>query len=130
MLSKSLEAGLRAQERPDFTTVHRPWGTYRTIEAGSGFQVKRIIVAPGQKLSLQYHFHRAEHWTVVSGCALVTIDDREIMVNPNETVFIPLGAKHRLDNPGKIDVDLIEVQYGSYLGEDDIVRLDDIYGRS
>ena len=110
-------------------TVHRPWGDYRSIDAQERFQVKRIGVNPGGKLSLQMHHHRAEHWIVVRGTAKVTIDDRVFVLKENESTYIPIGAKHRLENPGRIRLELIEVQSGSYLGEDDIVRFDDIYGR-
>jgi mannose-1-phosphate guanylyltransferase/mannose-6-phosphate isomerase len=109
--------------------VHRPWGTYESIDSGANFQVKHIMVKPGQKLSLQMHHHRAEHWIVVEGTALVTCDDRQFLLQPNLSTFIPLGAKHRLENPGKTPLRLIEVQSGSYLGEDDIVRFEDTYGR-
>ena len=109
--------------------VHRPWGTYEGISLGAQFQVKHIIVKPGTRLSLQMHHHRAEHWIVVEGTALVTCDDRQFLVKANESTFIPLGAKHRLENPGKTPLHLIEVQSGSYLGEDDIVRFEDNYGR-
>ena len=110
--------------------VHRPWGSYESIDAGANFQVKHIMVKPGQKLSLQMHHHRAEHWIVVEGTALVTCDDREFLLQPNESTFIPLGSKHRLENPGKTPLRLIEVQSGAYLGEDDIVRFEDTYGRA
>ena len=110
--------------------VHRPWGSYESIDAGQRFQVKRIIVKPGSKLSLQMHHHRAEHWVVVSGTALVTCDDRQFFLPENESTFIPQGAKHRLENPGKVPLHLIEVQSGAYLGEDDIVRFEDNYGRA
>ncbi len=109
--------------------VHRPWGTYESIDSGPNFQVKHIMVKPGAKLSLQMHHHRAEHWIVVNGTALVTNDDRQFMLKANESTFIPLGARHRLENPGKLPLQLIEVQSGSYLGEDDIVRFEDTYGR-
>ena len=109
--------------------VHRPWGTYEGVDAGANFQVKHIMVKPGQKLSLQMHHHRAEHWIVVEGTALVTCDDRQFLLQPNESTFIPLGSKHRLENPGQTPLRLIEVQSGSYLGEDDIVRFEDTYGR-
>lgn len=109
--------------------VFRPWGSYETIDIEDRFQVKRITVKPGAKLSLQKHFHRAEHWTVVSGAALVTKGDTEILLREDESTYIPLGTLHRLENPGKIPLELIEVQSGSYLGEDDIVRFDDVYGR-
>lgn len=111
------------------TRVHRPWGTYEGIHAGTNFQVKHIVVKPGEKLSLQMHHHRAEHWIVVDGTALVTCDDRQFLLQANESTYIPLGAKHRLENPGKTPLQLIEVQSGSYLGEDDIVRFEDTYGR-
>ena len=110
--------------------VHRPWGQYQSIDAGDRFQVKRITVKPGAKLSLQKHFHRAEHWVVVSGTAIVTRDDEELLLHENESVFVPLGCTHRLENPGKIPLNLIEVQSGTYLEEDDIVRLQDVYQRA
>lgn len=110
-------------------SVHRPWGYYQSIHAGDRFQVKRITVNPGAKLSLQKHFHRAEHWVVVNGTAIVTRDDEEILLRENESVFVPLGCMHRLENPGKVPLNLIEVQSGPYLGEDDIVRVEDIYHR-
>jgi mannose-1-phosphate guanylyltransferase/mannose-6-phosphate isomerase len=110
-------------------TVHRPWGTYRSIHNGDRVQVKHIMVKPGAKLSLQMHHHRAEHWVVVQGTARVVRGDDEIMLTENESTFIPLGTRHRLENPGKIPLHLIEVQSGSYLGEDDIVRFEDTYGR-
>ncbi|WP_455222928.1 mannose-1-phosphate guanylyltransferase/mannose-6-phosphate isomerase [Kaarinaea lacus] len=110
-------------------TVHRPWGCYRSTDAAERFQVKRITVNPGAQLSLQMHHHRAEHWIVVRGTANVTIEDKVFVLKENESTFIPIGAKHRLENPGRIPLELIEVQSGSYLGEDDIVRFDDVYGR-
>ena len=109
--------------------VHRPWGHYQSIDMGERFQVKRITVNPGAKLSLQKHFHRAEHWVVVNGTAIVTRDDERILLRENESVFLPLGCMHRLENPGKVPLNLIEVQSGPYLGEDDIVRTEDIYHR-
>ncbi|MFA6264152.1 MAG: mannose-1-phosphate guanylyltransferase/mannose-6-phosphate isomerase [Pseudolabrys sp.] len=109
--------------------VYRPWGYYQQIHVGERFQVKRITVNPGCKLSLQKHFHRAEHWVVVNGTALVTRDDEQVLLGENESLFIPLGAMHRLENPGKMPLNLIEVQSGAYLGEDDIVRVEDIYNR-
>lgn len=109
--------------------VHRPWGSYDSLEARDRFQVKRIVVKPGASLSLQKHHHRAEHWIVVSGTAEVTCDERVFLLGENQSTYIPLGSVHRLRNPGKVPVELIEVQSGSYLGEDDIVRLDDVYGR-
>lgn len=109
--------------------VHRPWGYYMTIHAGERFQVKRITVKPGAKLSLQKHFHRAEHWVVVNGTALVTRNDEQLLLRENESVFLPLGCVHRLENPGRLPLNLIEVQSGAYLGEDDIVRFEDDYAR-
>ncbi|WP_243039086.1 mannose-1-phosphate guanylyltransferase/mannose-6-phosphate isomerase [Dyella sedimenti] len=109
--------------------VHRPWGTYDSLENGDRFQVKRIVVKPGAALSLQMHHHRAEHWIVVKGVAEVTCDDKVFLLAENQSTYLPLGSKHRLRNPGKVPVELIEVQSGSYLGEDDIVRFDDVYGR-
>ena len=110
-------------------TVHRPWGTYTTLEDGERFKIKRIVVKPKASLSLQMHHHRSEHWIVVSGMALVSNDQQELMLNTNESTFIRAGHKHRLKNPGVIDLVLIEVQSGDYLGEDDIVRFEDNYGR-
>jgi mannose-1-phosphate guanylyltransferase/mannose-6-phosphate isomerase len=110
--------------------VYRPWGFYESLISGDRFQVKRIVVNPGHKLSLQKHFHRAEHWVVVNGSALVTCDDDETLVRENESIYLPLGCVHRLENPGRIPLTLIEVQSGAYLGEDDIVRIEDTYGRS
>ncbi len=109
--------------------VHRPWGWYDSIDNGSRFQVKRIMVKPGASLSLQMHHHRAEHWVVVSGTAEVTNGDKVTMLSENESTFIPLGQTHRLANPGRVPLEIIEVQSGSYLGEDDIVRFEDTYGR-
>jgi len=109
--------------------VYRPWGKYDSVDSGDRFQVKRITVKPGAKLSVQMHHHRAEHWIVVSGTAKVQIDDTEQFVTENESVYIPITAVHALENPGKVDLELIEVQSGSYLGEDDIVRFEDRYGR-
>jgi mannose-1-phosphate guanylyltransferase len=110
-------------------TVYRPWGTYTILEENTRFKIKRIEVRPGGKLSLQMHHHRSEHWIVVSGAALVTNGEREILVNINESTYIPAGHKHRLENVGVVDLVMIEVQSGEYLGEDDIVRFDDKYGR-
>lgn len=111
-------------------TVHRPWGTYTTLENGDRFKIKRIVVKPKASLSLQMHHHRSEHWIVVSGMAVIVNDDQELMLNTNESTFIRAGHKHRLSNPGVIDLILIEVQSGDYLGEDDIVRFEDVYGRA
>ena len=110
--------------------VHRPWGSYDSIDSGPRFQVKRIVVKPGASLSLQMHHHRAEHWIVVSGTAEVTVGPKVVLLTENESVYIPLGEVHRLANPGKLPLELIEVQSGSYLGEDDIVRLQDNFGRA
>jgi mannose-1-phosphate guanylyltransferase/mannose-6-phosphate isomerase len=110
--------------------VRRPWGSYDSLSLGERFQVKRIVVKPGAALSLQMHHHRAEHWIVVKGVAEVTCDDKVFLLAENQSTYLPLGSKHRLRNPGKMPVELIEVQSGSYLGEDDIVRFDDVYGRA
>ena len=107
----------------------RPWGYYETLTLGARFQVKRIVVKPGAALSLQSHVHRSAHWIVVEGPARVTIDGAEQLVSENQSVYIPLGAVHRMENPGKVPMVLIEVQTGAYLGEDDIIRYDDIYSR-
>jgi mannose-1-phosphate guanylyltransferase/mannose-6-phosphate isomerase len=129
---RELVARLKAGNRPEASVhqrVHRPWGYYESIDMGDRFQVKRIVVNPGGMLSLQKHRHRAEHWVVVRGTAEVTIGEDVQAVHENESIFIPIGSLHRLANQGKISLELIEVQTGSYLGEDDIVRLDDIYRR-
>ncbi|WP_246498177.1 mannose-1-phosphate guanylyltransferase/mannose-6-phosphate isomerase [Ideonella paludis] len=110
--------------------VHRPWGWYDSIDMGPRFQVKRIMVKPGASLSLQMHHHRAEHWIVVTGTAEVTCGERKILLTENQSTYIPLGEVHRLANPGRVDLEIIEVQSGSYLGEDDIVRFEDTYGRT
>jgi mannose-1-phosphate guanylyltransferase/mannose-6-phosphate isomerase len=123
---------LKAAARPQAVThnrVYRPWGYYESLILRDRYQVKRIVVHPGQKLSLQKHFHRAEHWVVVNGTAIVTRDAETVLVRENESIYLPLGCVHRMENPGKIPLALIEVQSGSYLGEDDIVRLEDSYGR-
>ncbi len=124
---------LKSQKRPEVEQhreVFRPWGSYDSIDSGKRFQVKRIVVKPGSKLSLQMHYHRAEHWVVVLGTASVRIGDVVRLVTENESVYIPLGITHSLENPGKVPLHLIEVQSGSYLGEDDIVRFEDLYGRT
>ena len=108
----------------------RPWGTYTVLEEDRGFKVKRIEVLPGKRLSYQKHSQRAEHWFVVEGTAKVTLDDEEIIVRAGESIDIPIGAAHRVENPGDVNLMFIEVQRGSYLGEDDIVRLQDDYGRT
>jgi mannose-1-phosphate guanylyltransferase/mannose-6-phosphate isomerase len=130
---KNVVDHLKGNERTEHlyhTRVYRPWGYYEGIDAGERFQVKRITVKPGEKLSLQMHHHRAEHWIVVSGTARVTCGDKVTLLAENESTYIPIGMTHRLENPGKLPLHLIEVQSGSYLGEDDIVRFEDIYKRS
>jgi mannose-1-phosphate guanylyltransferase/mannose-6-phosphate isomerase len=117
----------------DVATAHaktyRPWGWFQTVDEGERFKVKRIGVKPGAKLSLQKHWHRSEHWVVVKGAAQVVNGDQEIVLGENESTFIPAGTTHRLENPGKVTLEMIEVQSGEHIGEDDIVRLDDDYGR-
>jgi mannose-1-phosphate guanylyltransferase/mannose-6-phosphate isomerase len=130
---KDIVASIKQAARPQATwhrKVYRPWGSYDGIDSGERFQVKRIIVKPGASLSLQMHHHRAEHWIVVRGTAQVTCGENVFLLGENESTYIPLGSKHRLENPGKQPLELIEVQSGGYLGEDDIVRFDDVYGRS
>jgi len=129
---KEAVAALRvegAAEADAFPADHRPWGRFESLARGDRFQVKRIVVKPGGVLSLQSHHHRAEHWIVVQGTAKVTIGDEVRLISENESVYVPLGARHRLENPGKLEMVLIEVQTGSYLGEDDIVRHEDAYAR-
>jgi mannose-1-phosphate guanylyltransferase/mannose-6-phosphate isomerase len=129
---KDLVGLLRARGHPEADAhrrMYRPWGWYQRIDIGERFQVKRIQVTPGGRLSLQKHFHRAEHWVVVRGTAEVTLDGRVLLVHENEAVYLPIGSMHRLANPGKIPLELIEVQVGSYTGEDDIIRVEDVYGR-
>lgn len=130
---KTIVSQLKEQKRPEYEfhrEVYRPWGKHDSIDNGERFQVKRITVKPGEKLSVQMHHHRAEHWIVVSGTANVTIDESVAMLTENQSIYIPIGAVHALENPGKIPLELIEVQSGSYLGEDDIVRFSDRYGRA
>lgn len=129
---KNVVNKLKAEKRPEFEfhrEVFRPWGSYDSIDNGRRYQVKRISVKPGEKLSVQMHHHRAEHWIVVSGTANVTVGEVTSLVTENESIYIPIGEVHALENPGKIQLELIEVQSGSYLGEDDIVRFSDRYGR-
>jgi len=129
---KTVVAQLKAAGRSEPTLhrkVYRPWGAYDSIDMGPRHQVKRITVKPGAALSLQMHHHRAEHWIVVSGTAEVTRGDEVLLLSENQSTYIPLGVTHRLRNPGKVPLELIEVQSGSYLGEDDIVRFEDVYGR-
>jgi mannose-1-phosphate guanylyltransferase / mannose-6-phosphate isomerase len=129
---KALVAQLKARGRYE-TSLHRevfrPWGSYDSIDQGDRFQVKRLVVKPGASMSLQLHHHRAEHWIVVSGTARITRGEEVFLLGENESTFIPMGTRHRIENPGKVTLHIIEVQSGSYLGEDDIVRFEDIYGR-
>ena len=130
---KNIVNQLKAEDRSEFKShreVYRPWGKYDSVDNGERFQVKRITVKPGAKLSVQMHHHRAEHWVVVSGTAKVTNGDKSILLTENQSTYIPIGVVHALENPGKVELELIEVQSGSYLGEDDIVRFEDKYGRS
>jgi len=129
---KKLVESLKAEGRECAVSprkVTRPWGSYEGVARGPQFQVKHIVVDPGQSLSLQMHHHRSEHWVVVSGTAEVTVGDRVSILGENESAYIPTGTTHRLVNPGDVPLELVEVQCGSYLGEDDIVRLEDVYGR-
>ena len=129
---KTLVEQLRANGEPEADAhrlMYRPWGSYQRIDIGARFQVKRITVKPGARLSLQKHYHRAEHWVVVRGTAEVTVDETVALVHENEAIYLPIGCVHRLTNPGKIPLELIEVQVGSYTGEDDIIRIEDVYGR-
>lgn len=129
---KGIVATLKANGRSEpswHRKVYRPWGSYDSIDMGERFQVKRITVKPGAALSLQMHHHRAEHWIVVSGTGRITRGDEVLLLSENQSTYIPLGVKHRLENPGQVPLELIEVQSGSYLGEDDIVRFEDVYGR-
>jgi mannose-1-phosphate guanylyltransferase/mannose-1-phosphate guanylyltransferase/mannose-6-phosphate isomerase len=129
---KNVVAHLKTQNRTEHlqhSRVYRPWGWYESIDSGERFLVKRIMVNPGAKLSLQMHHHRAEHWVVVSGTALISSANESKLLNENQSTYIPVGEIHRLENPGKMPLHLIEVQSGSYLSEDDIVRLDDNYNR-
>lgn len=130
---KGIVERLRASGRPEAAShnrCYRPWGFYESLINGDRFQVKRIVVKPGEKLSLQKHYHRAEHWVVVAGTAIVTRDAEDVLLRENESIYLPLGCTHRLANPGRIPLTLIEVQVGPYLGEDDIVRFEDTYGRA
>lgn len=119
--------GVRQAE--EFPLHHRPWGTYQTLTIQTRFQVKEIVVKPNARLSLQSHVHRSEHWVVVSGAAMVTVGEEEVFLTENQSVYIPVGTKHRLANPGKVDLRIIEIQTGAYLGEDDIIRYEDVYNR-
>ncbi len=129
---KELVTALKAKKRvetDEHLRMYRPWGWYQRIDTGQRFQVKRIMVKPGHRLSLQKHYHRAEHWVVVRGTAEITVDDQILLRHENEAAYLPIGSTHRLANPGKINLELIEVQVGSYTGEDDIIRFEDNYGR-
>jgi mannose-1-phosphate guanylyltransferase/mannose-6-phosphate isomerase len=129
---KKIVETLKIQHRTEadlHRKVYRPWGYYDSIDSGDRYQVKCIVVNPGQKLSLQMHHHRAEHWIVVNGTAKVQKGENSILLTENQSIYIPLGETHALENPGKVPLELIEVQSGSYLGEDDIVRFEDLYGR-
>jgi mannose-1-phosphate guanylyltransferase / mannose-6-phosphate isomerase len=131
-LVKDLVVSMRAKQRPEASEhvrMYRPWGWYQRIDRGARFHVKRIMVKPGASLSLQKHYHRAEHWVVVHGTAEVTVHENVTLVHENESIYVPIGSVHRLANPGRIPLELIEVQVGSYTGEDDIIRIEDIYGR-
>ena len=119
----------KRKEADEPTTVYRPWGSYTVLNNGAGYKMKKIVVNPGAKLSLQLHYHRSEHWIVTAGTGLVTIGEKVCLLETNQSVFVPIGAKHRLENPGKLPLEIIEVQSGDYLEEDDIVRFDDIYQR-
>jgi mannose-1-phosphate guanylyltransferase/mannose-6-phosphate isomerase len=130
---KQIVDKLKASKRPEAEVhrkAYRPWGHYYSVDEGERHQTKRIVVKPGARLSVQKHHHRAEHWVVVKGTALVSKGDEQILVTENESVYIPLGVVHSLHNPGVIPLEMIEVQSGSYLGEDDIVRFGDLYGRT
>lgn len=129
---KQVVEALSASNRPEAAShqkVFRPWGSYESLVIGEQFQVKRLTVTPGQTLSLQLHHHRAEHWVVVSGEAEITRGEEQLTLGPDQSTYIPIGMKHRLANRGAVPLEVIEVQSGSYLGEDDIVRFDDVYGR-
>ncbi len=120
----------KKKETLEHLTTHRPWGKFTILEEGERYKIKRIVVDPQQRLSLQMHYHRSEHWVVIKGAAKVTIGEKELLVHENESVYVPKSTTHRLENPGKVPLEMIEVQVGEYVGEDDIVRFDDIYGRA
>jgi mannose-1-phosphate guanylyltransferase/mannose-6-phosphate isomerase len=129
---KAVTQFLQQEKRTEYRyhqRVHRPWGAFEGIDRGGRYQVKRLTVKPGESLSLQMHHHRAEHWVVVSGTARVTCNDETFLLTENQSTYIPIGTMHRLANPGTIPLEIIEVQSGSYLGEDDIVRFEDAYNR-
>ncbi len=130
---KDIVSNLKKDARPEaeeHVTTHRPWGSYIVLETGPRYKIKRILVNPGEKLSMQMHHHRSEHWVMVKGSAKVTIGSKETFIHENESVYVPKSTMHRLENPGKVPLEIIEVQNGEYTGEDDIVRYDDIYGRT
>jgi mannose-1-phosphate guanylyltransferase len=129
IIAQKLKTNLRS-EWEFHREVYRPWGKYDSIDSGERYQAKRITVKPGAKLSVQKHHHRAEHWIVVTGTARVTNGDKTFLLSENESTYIPVGVVHALENPGKVNLELIEVQSGDYLGEDDIVRFSDLYGRN
>ncbi len=120
----------KSEEHLIHTTVNRPWGSYTVLEKNERYKIKRLLIHPGAKLSLQMHRHRSEHWVVVSGTAKVTCGEKVYEIHTNESTYIPMSTSHRLENPGKVPLQIIEVQNGEYLGEDDIVRFDDAYGRT
>ena len=130
--AKAIASQLKSEGRSEWELhreVYRPWGKYDSVDHGERYQVKRITVKPGAKLSVQMHHHRAEHWVVVSGVARVTSGDETFLLGENESTYIAVGVVHALENPGKVPLEIIEIQSGSYLGEDDIVRISDVYGR-
>jgi mannose-1-phosphate guanylyltransferase len=130
---KKIVEQLNSQARTEHINhrvVQRPWGHYDSVDIGERYQVKRITVNPGAKLSVQMHYHRAEHWVIVSGTASITNGDKSFILSENQSTYIPAGVVHALENPGKIPLEIIEIQSGTYLGEDDIVRLEDKYGRT
>jgi mannose-1-phosphate guanylyltransferase/mannose-6-phosphate isomerase len=129
---KDIVERLKLEDRKEVSehvTTYRPWGSYTVLEEGERYKIKRVVLNPGEKLSLQKHYHRSEHWVVVKGTAKVTIGDKEIFTHENESVYVPKSTLHRLENPGKVPLEIIEVQNGEYVGEDDIVRIEDHYGR-
>lgn len=127
MVAKLKKMGRK--EVKEHVTTNRPWGNFTVLDSGSRYKIKKIFVNPGQVLSLQMHYHRSEHWVVVKGTAKVTIGDKEVFVHENESIYVPKGALHRVENPGKVPLEIIEAQVGEYLGEDDIIRFEDVYGR-
>jgi mannose-1-phosphate guanylyltransferase/mannose-6-phosphate isomerase len=129
---KDIVKRLKLEDRKEVSehvTTYRPWGSYTILEEGERYKIKRVVVNPGERLSLQKHYHRSEHWVVVKGAAKVTIGDKEIFIHENESAYVPKSTLHRLENPGKVPLEIIEVQNGEYVGEDDIVRIEDHYGR-